>query len=358
MPPALPGRALQSCPIHVPGSHCPHPGTPPPVRSVPRTPVPVNSSCCRRPTPGPSAASLRCSRPGALRGARRRRWDGMGWYGTAHTERIPKTDPHPLPCPAAPSSSQTLPRRALRIPRAAKPRPSSALAPGPLPLPLPASPAQLCPLPALPGSSRCRPAPSGAGARPLPGAARAHQDEGAAHRLRHALPQLGRRARLAEPLRELPHFRHGDMIRSAPSQTEPRAPFALPRCRRAGAAGPGRGGRSRGAGPGGSPLCPAPPGPALSLLQVARSAPRHGESPGAPPGQRACSSDPASEGTACRGSAEGRGLELQNNGARGMGHRAAWYNDLPALPGVPARLSWIQDKSFLLSISVLVNLSG
>lgn len=66
-----------------------------------------------------------------------------------------------------------------------------------------------------------------------------HQREGASHRLRDALPKLGGRARLAEPLRELPHFRHGDMVRADPSRAGPRRGLLPP------SAGRGRARRSR-----------------------------------------------------------------------------------------------------------------
>lgn len=73
----------------------------------------------------------------------------------------------------------------------------------------------------------------GGGGRPPPGT---HQQHRAAHHLRHALPQLGRRARLTQRPGELPSLRRGGeqrRLRHPRRHTAPPPPRPLPRSGRA-----------------------------------------------------------------------------------------------------------------------------
>lgn len=165
-----------------------------------------------------------------------------GWHSTTRGKEHPKRAscscpalPHLLPGPAAPCPA-LLPQPAHSIPCSALPIPCPSLSSSSSPtLSIP------CPSPPLssPRAGSCpryrRTAPYRTGAPLLA----THQHERASHRLRNALPQLGGRARLAEPLRELPHFRHGDMVRADPSRAGPRRGLLPP------SAGRGRAGRSR-----------------------------------------------------------------------------------------------------------------
>lgn len=163
--------------------------------------------------------------------------------------------PFSIPCPASSFSSS----RTLRTPCPT------------LPLLQPPPPVQ--PRTAAPAGRELPKVPPGRAGLGLPAAAppspelrRAHQDEGAPHRLRDALPQLGRRARLTEPLGELPHFRHGDMVRA--DRSEPRVlPPSLP------AGGRGGAGRSRWAGTGRALVGPPRPPARPRFVPAAAAAP-------------------------------------------------------------------------------------
>lgn len=334
---------------------------------------------------------------------------GTARHSTRRGEPNRAIPPVPIPClaqprPARPSpgAPQALPGRAPRIPRSA---PSSSSS-HPPPDSAPPSPAAAGRLPAArprppPGAAQgtAGPGRAGPGSRPrlAPSRAepRAHQDEGAAHRLRDALPQLGGRARLAEPLRELPHFRHGDMVRAERCGAAPNRrllPPSLPAGGRAGAAGRGR---ERG----GPLLGPPRHGPALSPLQVpprgrllppsisahpscsGRQSPdrarRRGGAPRPQHGRGGCSPRRGSREAAAVRSAAGAGAhgkgsqalgevsghlsQREPEAARFIGGSGGLHAALPKVrPGctsrAPVRPSWIQDKILLLSSSRLQGL--
>lgn len=126
---------------------------------------------------------------------------------------------------------------------------------------------------AVPALSRVAPAWSASPGMPRPPAT--HQHHGAPHGLRHALPELSRRARLAEPFGEFAHFGHGSgsgrVSAGWPTSAGGRA---------GGLTAPARGGRGRCCS-----LCLLAGRPATSQLGggAARAAPPSHLPPAAPP---------------------------------------------------------------------------